>query len=68
MAITAQQQARRRPLDIDGAAEYLNTTPRHIRNLAYRRDLPFTKVGRLVRFFPADLDAYLANNRRAAGS
>jgi len=50
-------------LDTDQAAEYLGTNPRHIRLLIERRELPYTKVGRLNRFDPDDLDQYKANNR-----
>ena len=42
-----------------GAAERLGTTERHVRELVYRREIPFVKVGRLVRFRPDDLDEYV---------
>jgi excisionase family DNA binding protein len=48
-------------LDYPGAAARLNTTERHIRALTERRELPFVKVGRLVRFRSDDLDAYVAS-------
>lgn len=41
-------------IDIPQLAEHLGTTERHIRELVYRRDIPYVKVGRLVRF---DVDA-----------
>jgi excisionase family DNA binding protein len=57
-------------LDYEAAAARLNTSPRHVRELAYRRELGFVKVGRLVRFRAEDLDAYVAartvNPRRSA--
>jgi excisionase family DNA binding protein len=56
----------RAPLDYEGAAGYLNITVRHLRELVYRREIPHAKVGRLVRFLPNDLDAWLAAHRRAA--
>jgi len=46
-------------LDADAAAQRLNITPRHIRALVYRRQIPYVKVGRLVRFRAADLDAWV---------
>jgi excisionase family DNA binding protein len=42
--------------------EHLSITPRHLRELRYRRDIPFVKVGRLVRFRPAEVDAWLEAN------
>jgi excisionase family DNA binding protein len=45
--------------DIAGAAARLCTTERHVRELIYRRELPFVKVGRLVRFRDLDLDTYI---------
>jgi excisionase family DNA binding protein len=45
--------------DIAGAAARLCTTERHVRELIYRRELPFVKVGRLVRFRDCDLDMYI---------
>ena len=55
MAVTSP----RPPLDLAGAAAYLGITPRHLRELQYRGELAYVKVGRLVRFRPADLDRYL---------
>jgi excisionase family DNA binding protein len=53
-------------LDVKAAAARLGTTERHIRELVYRRAVPYVKVGRLVRFDPADLDAWIAANRQPA--
>jgi excisionase family DNA binding protein len=50
-------------LDYDGAAQYLCTTPRHVRELWAKRCLAAIKVGRSVRFSKADLDAYIAARR-----
>ena len=52
-----------RPVDYDGGAEYLGITRRHLKELVARRAVPYVKVGRLVRFLPSDLDAWLADNR-----
>lgn len=48
---------------VTDAAEYLGTTERHVRELIYRRDIPYYKVGRLVRFRPTDLDNWMDRNR-----
>lgn len=50
-------------LDYEGAARYLCTTTRHVRELWARRQLGAVKVGRSVRFTKEDLDAYIAANR-----
>jgi excisionase family DNA binding protein len=50
-------------LDYEGAAAYLCTTPRHVRELWARRQLAAIKVGRCVRFTKVDLDAFIAANR-----
>lgn len=52
-----------RLLDIEQAAEYLGVTERWVRRAIADRRIPFSRVGRLVRFDPRDLDAYLASNR-----
>lgn len=50
-------------LDYVGAARYLGTTPRHVRELWAKRYLAAIKVGRHVRFSRRDLDAFIAANR-----
>ncbi|MGH3261915.1 MAG: helix-turn-helix domain-containing protein [Trebonia sp.] len=53
-------------LTVDQVADQLGTTPRHIRELRARRELPAVMVGRLVRFDPADIAAYVAAHRSPA--
>ena len=53
-------------LDKPAAAERLGTTKRHIEDLVTRREIPFVRVGRLIRFKPADLDAWVQANRTEA--
>jgi excisionase family DNA binding protein len=50
-------------LDYIGAARYLCTTPRHVRELWAKRYLAAIKVGRHVRFSRTDLDAFIAARR-----
>src|ERR1039458_7653399 len=45
------------------AAQYLCTTPGHVRELWAKRCLAPIKVGRSVRFSKVDLDAYIAARR-----
>lgn len=54
-------------LSVPDAATYLGTTERHVRNLVYRRAIPYVKVGALVRFRLAELDAWLEANTVPAG-
>ncbi|WP_408905444.1 helix-turn-helix domain-containing protein [Microbacterium mcarthurae (nom. nud.)] len=55
-------------LGVTEAADALGITERQIRHLVSTRAVTYVKVGRLVRFRPADLEAYLeANTRRAVG-
>jgi excisionase family DNA binding protein len=49
-------------LNVPEVAIYLGTTERHIRDLIHRRAIPFTKVGRLVRFSLSDIDAWVAEH------
>lgn len=53
-----------RLLDSDEAAEVLNTSPRHVRALTERGELPVVKVGRLNRYLPDDLLTFAKSNRR----
>lgn len=39
-----------RLLDVEGVAELLRTSERQVRELVYQRRIPYTKVGRLLRF------------------
>jgi excisionase family DNA binding protein len=41
------------------SAVYFNVTERYMRRLVAERRIPYLKVGRLLRFRLADLDAYL---------
>jgi excisionase family DNA binding protein len=47
-------------------ADQWNTTPRHIRRLRVEGGLPFVKLGRLVRFDPDDIAAWVASHKRAS--
>jgi excisionase family DNA binding protein len=52
-----------RLLKPEEAAERLNVSLRFIRRLCHERRVPYTKVGRLVRFDPDELDAWIAAHR-----
>ncbi len=54
---------RSQPLvDVTAASERLGTPVRFVRRLVAERRIRFYKVGRYVRFDPADLDAWLAEH------
>ena len=46
-------------IDVEDAATRLGTSKRHIRHLVTTRRIPFTRVGRLIRFRTTDLDRWL---------
>ena len=50
-------------LDYDAAASRLGVSTRFLRDLVYRHEIGLVRLGRLVRFRPSDLDAYI--ERRA---
>lgn len=50
-------------LDIEGAANYLATSPRHIQRLWSERRIAGVRLGRKIRFLQADLDAFIAAHR-----
>ena len=60
-------------LDPDDLARRLNVTSRFVRRLVAERRIPFVKIGRSVRFDPADVDAWVeqakvpVTTRRHAG-
>jgi len=53
-------------LTIDQLAEHLGITTRHVRRLVAERRVPYLKVGKLVRFDPAEIAAWL-DDRRTPG-
>jgi excisionase family DNA binding protein len=55
-------------LTMEEVAERLNTTPRHVRRLVSARRIAYRKLGRYVRFHPADVDEYIAANRVEVGT
>jgi len=50
-------------LDIQGTAEYLATTERHVRRLVIEKKLAHVKIGGKLRFSVRDLAAYIESNR-----
>ncbi len=65
-ATTPPSAAKLPLLDAAGVALALGTTRRHVQRLVTERRIPFVKVGRFVRFDPAELDVWLDAQRVAA--
>jgi excisionase family DNA binding protein len=55
-----------RYLRIEPAARYTGLPPRLIRRLVHERRIPHSKAGRYVILSIAELDAWIAANRREA--
>lgn len=51
-------------LDIDQAAKFLNVKVSRLRTAILRKEIPFFKVGRLVRFHKDDLETWINDLRR----
>jgi len=50
-------------ITIDELAARLGTSTRHIRRLVAERRIPYVKIGRLVRFDPADIATWIDGRR-----
>jgi excisionase family DNA binding protein len=53
-------------LDIEGVAEVLGVSVRHVRRLVAERRIPYIKWGRYLRFDPAQLEVWIEDARIAA--
>jgi excisionase family DNA binding protein len=53
-------------LTLDQLAERLGTGTRHVRRLVAERRVPYLKVGKFVRFDPAEIASWL-DGRRVSG-
>ena len=50
-------------LDIAALAERLGVTERFVRRLVDERRIPFLKIGKFIRFDPADIGAWIDEQR-----
>ena len=46
-------------LDVQGVAELMGDTVRHVRRLVFERRIPYIKIGALLRFDPAAIRDWL---------
>ena len=51
-------------IDITAVAQRLGVQVRHVRRLVHERRIPYIKWGHLIRFDPADIDAWIDDARR----
>jgi excisionase family DNA binding protein len=56
-------QAKARLMNIRDAARYLGTTPATLYTKVWRREIPFVKFGRSVRFDVNDLDDLIEGSK-----
>ncbi len=52
-------------IGIDAVARRLGVTVRHVRRLVSERRIPFIKWGHLLRFDPAEVEAWIDSQRTA---
>ncbi len=55
-------------LDITGVAARLGVEVRYVRRLVAERRIPYVKFGHLLRFDPAEVEAWLDTARRPAAN
>jgi len=55
-------------LDVDELAERLNISVRHVRRLVAERRVPYLKVGHLLRFEPAAIEAWVEGLTACTGT
>lgn len=65
MAEVEKALMKRRLLDVEGIADYLGVTVRHVRRLVLERRIPFIKWGHLLRFDLDEIDAWIDGWRQA---
>ncbi len=64
---TAVRTDRLPMMDLPAVAERLGVNQRHVRRLVAERRIPFLKWGHLLRFDPAEIDAWLTTARVRPG-
>lgn len=64
VAELVEQREIARLITAEEAAERLAVSPRHVRQLIARRELPVVRVGGAVRVWSSDIDTYIREHRR----
>jgi excisionase family DNA binding protein len=65
---TTGSSTRTQLVDIERVAERLGVKVRHVRRLVADRRIPFVKWGHLLRFDPAEIEAWIDGSRRPPAS
>lgn len=50
-------------MTLEEAAAYLRTKQSHLRDLVYKREIPFSKLGKLLRFHRPTLDDWMLSGK-----
>ncbi len=66
--MTSPNREARPLMDLPAVAKRLGVNHRHIRRLVFERRIPFVKWGHLLRFDPDEVERWLDDARRPAGS
>jgi excisionase family DNA binding protein len=53
-------------MSVPEAAEVLGCSQRMVRKLVHTRQIPFVRIGRLIRFRRSDIDGYITANTQPA--
>ena len=64
MTTTGSSGTSRPLMTLPAVAEWLGVNERHVRRLVAERRIPFVKWGHLLRFDPAELEAWIQAARR----
>lgn len=64
----ARDEEREPLLDLPAVARRLGVNERHVRRLVNERRIPFLKWGRLLRFDPVEIEAWLDEARQGRRS
>lgn len=62
-SVAPDSTAPSRLLDVEGVAEFLGVTVRHVRRLVAERRIPFLKWGHYVRFEPEEIACWIQDAR-----
>lgn len=49
-------------MTVEEVAQHLKATERQVRDLVYRRKIPYSKLGRLLRFHRPTIDDWMLSN------
>jgi excisionase family DNA binding protein len=62
-SVVFENQLNRSLWTVNDVAEFLDVSPRTIRDWVYRRMIPFRKAGNALRFSPAEIEQWTLPNK-----